>query len=79
MKKIPKEDGLNLNQVLTPFDHCVNLLYPSKICDVLYNNDGLYLNNQNVQVQNTLTVIFTFGDSRILKWRRTLLYKTKKG
>ena len=48
-------------------------------CDVLYNNDGHYMNNLNAQVQNTLTEIFTFGDSRILKWRRKLLYKTENG
>ena len=27
INQIPKEYGLNLNQLLTPFNHCVKLLY----------------------------------------------------
>ena len=47
--------------------------------DVLYDNDGHYQNNLDAQVKNTLTVIFTFSDSMILKWRGKLLYETEKG
>ena len=61
-----------------PFNHCVKLLYISKLniktesslgyhCDIMYNNDGCSMINQNEQTENTLTVMFTFGDQRILK------------
>ena len=87
---IINEYDLKIKPLLTTFNHCVKLLYISNTnvkkessmgyhCDVLYNNDGIYINKQNAQVENTPTVIFTFGDSRILKWRRKLLYKTDKG
>ena len=72
------------------FNHCVKLLYVSKLnikkesslgyhCDIMYNNDGVYMINQNEQTENTPTVILTFGDQRILKWRRKIYTKGKNG
>ena len=72
------------------FNHCVKLLYISKDniklesslgyhCDVSYSNKGTYQTLQNSQIENTPTVIFSFGDDRVLRWRRKKLMLQKNG
>ena len=40
-------------------------------CDYVYSvKDGSFTKNANSQVENTPAVIYTLGDSRILKWRK---------
>ena len=40
-------------------------------CDCVYSvKDGSFTKNANSQVENTPAVIYTLGDSRILKWRK---------
>ena len=40
-------------------------------CDCVYSvKDGSFTKNANSQVDNTPAVIYTLGDSRILKWRK---------
>ena len=86
IRQLPDEYGYSKMSLSNPFNHCVKLIYISKNkikeesslgyhCDIVYNNDGCYMINQNEQIENTPTVIFTFGDKRILKWRRIFFNK----
>ena len=64
------------------FNHCSILIYYAGSdlktestlgmhCDCVYSvKDGSFTKNANSQVENTPAVIYTLGDSRILKWRK---------
>ena len=74
----------NLEPVNTSlkFIHCSILIYYAGSdlktestlgmhCDCVYSvKDGSFTKNANSQVENTPAVIYTIGDSRILKWRK---------
>ena len=74
----------NLESVNTSlkFNHCSILIYYAGSdlktestlgmhCDCVYSvKDGSFTKNANSQVENTPAVIYTLGDSRILKWRK---------
>ena len=62
------------------FNHCKILNYHSHsnikryskmsfCCDLKYNDEGNFIPWSNSQVDNTPTVIVTFGDNRKLHWR----------
>ena len=71
------------------FNHCTVILYnageylkeSSKLgihSDCVYSvRDGCYVKNDNSQIQNTPTVVYSLGDTRSLHWKRRQIY-TKK-
>ena len=90
LQKLPSNVLNSDIDISHPFNHCVKLLYISKEdiklesslgfhCDVSYTNKGTYKTKQNSQIENTPTVIFTFGDDRVLRWRRKKLILQKNG
>ena len=48
-------------------------------CDHKYSKLGKFVKSTNSQVQNTVTIILSLGDERILNWRRRKLIKNKNG
>ena len=46
--------------------------------DVKYTNDGTFRDGINTQKNNTVTLIFTIGHDRYLKWQRHEMNKNKK-
>ena len=75
---------MDLADLSETFNHCTVLLYyahpnfkkRAKMgyhTDVMYNHKGIYLEKQNGQKTNTLTVKVNIGDGRKLKWRRGIL------
>ena len=78
---------LNLNTVdlTSPFNHCTILLYyaskdtkpllflrPHSDCQYSHHT-GKFLPSANSQVQNTVTVVYSLGSTRYLKWSRRSL------
>ena len=81
--------GINMLDLSNSFNSCAILLYHripgvkevSSMgwhTDLKYSKSGIFSNKANCQTENTVTVIVTIGESRILKWRQKYFDITNK-
>jgi len=87
--KNSKAYGLEDVNLSLPFNTCTVLLYHSIKdfkkesnmgfhTDLKFSKNGSFRHNMNSQKENTVTVIVTFGNHRIIKWRQRMLDENNK-
>jgi len=89
LMKNSKAYGLEDVNLSLPFNTCTVLLYHSIKdfkkesnmgfhTDLKFSKNGSFRHNMNSQKENTVTVIVTFGNHRIIKWRQRMLDENNK-